>query len=335
MAKSQDEWPSTWDESAFLGTASNGRSWMECVHVSQTINDASEPVNPSAQVSTLSKRNISPKSLAPPCTSSSSRQIEYSITVEPPPRSSSQRTETVNTPSHTYDRELTSLSKKLNLQNNVVLAAKQIISRVEKEPRFLKQCRNPNKNSFIIVRVALFEACRQLRIPKTFKQFELDLPRDSKLYFHKIFKIIDSILKNNASTNPVKDTDSSVSITNTFPSSFSTGDFISSQVKTMGLSDAIRDRAIAISKCVEIENFFVGRIAHIAAAVILSFAAEREGHYLGNALYAKAADVSTSTIASSQKELLGLVEEMSIKGVLPPPMRVRRNYWNIVMNTLS
>ena len=234
-----------------------------------------------------------------------------------------------NTPSHPYDYELILLSEKLGLPDDVVLAAKRIVLRVEVEPCFLKQYNKSNKNSSsIIVRAALFEACRQLGIPKTFKQIEVDLPRDRKPHFHKIFKTIDSILKKDALTGPVKDADSSVSPTNAFPSSFSTEDFISSQVKTMGLNDAIRDRAISISKCVEIENFFGGKRANIAAAVILSFAAECEEHYLGSAPYAEAANVGTSTIALSQKGLLRVVAEMSIKGSLPPAMRARWNYRN-------
>src|SRR5208282_1661534 len=146
--------------------------------------------------------------------------------------------------------------------------------------------------------------------------------------FHIIFKLVDSILKKDALTSPVQPVDTRVSLTNAFPSSFSIKDFISSQVKTMGLSDAIRDRAISISKCNEIENVFAGKRANVAAAVILSFAAECEEHYLGSAPYSEAANVGVSTIVSAQKALLEVVEEMSRRGALPPPMRARWNYPN-------
>ena len=345
MAKSQDDWPSTWDESASFGTATNEGSWTECVHVSQIINDPSEKgyptmssllstyVSPTVISSTTSlKREPSPISreasyIQP--TLSSVRQIEDSIVL---PHSTSQQANPpgiLNTPNHAYDYQLRLVSEKLGLPDEVVLAAKRIILRVEVEPSFIKQY-HKSKLSFalIIIRAALFAACRQLGIAKTFKQIELGLPQDRKAHFHKVFKLIDSILKKDALTSPVTDVDSCDSPTNAFPSSFSIDDFISSQVKAMGLNHAIRDRAISISKCDEIVNIFSGKRANIAAAVILSYAAECEEHYLGSAPYAEAANVGTSTIASSQKMLLRVIEDMTTRGALPPPFRARWNYPN-------
>jgi transcription initiation factor TFIIIB Brf1 subunit/transcription initiation factor TFIIB len=347
LAKSQDEWPSTWDDSASFGTAANGKSWIQCMdYVSRTRSAAAKRRNsitsslstsfsPTVDISTTSsKRNTSTTSLEPlyiQYTSSSAFQIEDSIAVKLPPHSSFQQKDPPripNTPNHAYDNELVLLSEKLGLPEVVVLAAKRIILRLEAEPHFIKQYPKSAKNfSSITLRAALFAACRQLGIPKTFKQIELDLPQHRKPYFHKIFKFIDSILKKDALTSPVQDVDSD-SPTNAFPSSFSTRDFILSQVKTMGLSDAVRDRAISISECDKIENVFSGKRANIAAAVILSFAAECEERYLGSAPYAEAANVGTSTIASSQKALLRAVKDMSTRGELPPPFRARWNYPN-------
>lgn len=348
MAKSQDEWPSTWNDSASFGTAANGKSRIQRVHHdSRTINNTAEKRNPitsslsasfspTANISTASsKRNTSTTSLESSYiqrTSSSAFQIEESITVQLFPHSLSQQKDPPripNTPNHAYDDELILLSEKLSLPEVVVLAAKRIILRLEAEPRFIKQYPKSNKNFLsITLRAALFAACRQLGIPKTFKQIELDLPQHRKPYFHKIFKFIDSTLKRDALTSPVQEVDSGDSPTNAFPSSFSIRDFILSQVKTMGLSDAIRDRAISISECDKIENVFSGKRANVAAAVILSFAAECEERYLGSAPYAEAANVGTSTIALSQKVLLKAVKDMSTRGELPPPFRARWNYPN-------
>src|SRR5947207_7839165 len=258
--------------------------------------------------------------------------MDDSITVQPLPPSSSQLAKPAtepNTPNHPYEYELLLLSERLSLPDDVVLAAKRIILRVEREPCFTKQYHKSNKNSSsVIVRAALFAACRQLSIPKTFKEIEIDLPNDRKPHFHKIFKLIDSILKKDALTSPIADVDSCNSPTNAFPSSFSIEDFISSQAKTMGLNDTIRDRAIEISKYDEIRNNFAGKRANVDAAVILSFAAECEEQYFGSASYGEAANVGASTVVSSQKGLLKVVEEMSTRGPLPPPFRARWNYRN-------
>lgn len=196
---------------------------------------------------------------------------------------------------------------------------------MESEPWFAKISK-PNPS--ILLRAALFLTCRQLGIPKTFSEFERDLKGSQKIQFHKQFKLLDATLKKDVFSNPIEgDTVSCpASPATSFPTSFSVVDFIHSESKTLKLSDAIRDRALEISKSPEIERLFMGKRPSLGAAVILSFAAECEEQYLGTKPFAEAANMSIITLSASQKAMLRVVEEMSTHGPLPPPFRARWNY---------
>ena len=104
-------------------------------------------------------------------------------------------------------------------------------------------------------------------------------------------------------------------------SRFSVRDFVLSQATTMGLSDTIRDRAIAISENREVKNLFSGKRANVGAAVVLAFAAAREKYYLDAAHYVRVANVSMATFVSSKKAFLKFVRDMSKRGELPGPFR--------------
>jgi transcription initiation factor TFIIIB Brf1 subunit/transcription initiation factor TFIIB len=126
-------------------------------------------------------------------------------------------------------------------------------------------------------------------------------------------------------SNPVKEIES-----NAFPL-FLLSDFVSSEAKTMGLSDTIRDRAMAISENHDIKNLFSGRQANVGAAVILAFAASRENYDLSSGHYARIANISRMTFVSSLKEFLKFVEDMSKRGELPLPFRAAWNYPNYIL----
>jgi hypothetical protein len=334
LAKSREEWPATWEQSAAFGTYSDEKSWLECIHIPQTINnvckDAKTPalqpfstsfspiIDTSATFSHSSPSSVSPLPHSMP----SSCQIEDSITVQPLRPLTSQnieRDQISNTPDHRYDAHLALLSKKLDLPEDVVSAAKRIILRVEIDFNFRNLYRNSAQiTSLLVARAALFGACRQLGIPKTFKEIEIDLPQDRKPSFHKLFKLIDSILKKDALTNP--STEIGV---NAFPLLFSVSDFVSSQAKTLGLSDAIRGRAIAISENRDVKNLFSGRQANIGAAVVLAFASACEKYYVDRVRYAQVGNVSVQTFISSLKTFVKFVWDMSKREELPLPFR-----WN-------
>jgi transcription initiation factor TFIIIB Brf1 subunit/transcription initiation factor TFIIB len=195
---------------------------------------------------------------------------------------------------------------------------------MESEPSFTKSIKS------ILVRASLFAACRQLGIVKTFNEFEFDLPRSQKVLFHKNFKLIDSVLKKDALTNTVSPLEEKS--TTVFPAAFTISDFIITEIKTLGLGKAIEERAIAISKVEDVKDAFSGKRANVVAAVIISFAAECEEHYLGSVPYAEAANVSEMTIKTAQKDLLKVVEEMATKGPLPPPFRAKWNFPNYKLN---
>ena len=237
-----------------------------------------------------------------------------------------ERDQIPNTPDHLYDAHLALLSKRLNLPENVVSAAKRIILRVQIDTNFRNLYRRSNKTtSLLVARAALLGACRQLGVPRTFKEIEIDLPQNRKSSFHKLFKLMDSILKKDALTNPITEIGS-----NAFPLLFSVRDFVSSQAKTMELSDAIRDRAIAISENRYVKNLFSGKQANVGAAVVLSFAAAYEKYYLDPVHYAQVANVSVQTLLSSLKVFLKFVEDMSKRGELPLPFRAAWNYPNYI-----
>ena len=253
-------------------------------------------------------------------TSSSPVPIQGSITLQPPrspPLQISSLADNIgNTPSHAFDSQLRLLAKRLSLSDDVLLAAKRIILRIETEPKF-------NKHNKLIVRAALFAACRQLGIPKTFVEFEFDLPNNRKVAFHKEFKLIQSILKQDIFTSAAKSSTipNNVDCIPSFSSlsaSCSVIDFICSESRTLGLPESVRERAIAISKYEIVENLFVGKRPSLVAAVILSFAAECEELYRDNARYAEAANVSTITFSSAKRKLSQLVTEMSLNELLPP-----------------
>jgi hypothetical protein len=310
------------------------KSQMECIDIARNIGGVckdvkSLPLRPfptsflpiidaSTTLSDSNASSISP----PPHLTPSPCQVEDSITVQPLPLSRTRNIEPdpiSNTPYQFYDAHIVLLSKKLNLPDDVVSAAKRIIRRIQIDTDFQNLYSRPNKiTSLLVARAALFAACRQVRYPKLFKEIEIDLPQNRKSSFHKVFKLIDSILKKDALTNPITEIKS-----NAFPLLFSIKDFISSQAKTIGLSDAIRDRAMVIAENSDVQNVFSGRRANIGAAVVLSFAAGCEKYFLDSVRYAQAANISTMTFTFSQKAFLKFVENMSNRnGELPPPFRV-------------
>ena len=195
------------------------KSWLECEYIPQTVNNvckdakasvlrpSSTSFSPIIDTSTTLS-NSNPSSVSPsPHLTPSSCQIEDSITVQPLHPSTSQnieRDQISNTPDHLYDAHLALLSKKLDLPDDVVSAAKRIILRLQIDDNFRNLYRKSFKiTSSLVARAALLGACRQLGVPKTFKEIEIDLPQDRKSSFHKLFKLIDSILKKDALTNPI------------------------------------------------------------------------------------------------------------------------------------
>jgi transcription initiation factor TFIIIB Brf1 subunit/transcription initiation factor TFIIB len=195
----------------------------------------------------------------------------------------------------------------------------------------------PNvKPSLAVLRACLFAACRQLGIVKTFKEFEADLLTQTTKDFRKQFKHISTILKTfiiegppntpNTPTNPSLLTPPMMSPTTTFPQSFTIVDFINHESQTMGLSDAIRDRAVEISQHPDVENLFLGRRPSSWAAIVLSFAAQCENCHLATAPYAEAANVNLNTLIHGQKAMLQVAKDLAETGTLPPAFRAQCNY---------
>jgi transcription initiation factor TFIIIB Brf1 subunit/transcription initiation factor TFIIB len=218
-------------------------------------------------------------------------------------------------PPRSFDRTLSVLSKELGLPDDATIAAKRIMLRMETETSYQKQVKTWN-SSPIVVRAALFLACRQIGIPKTFNEFQVNLEHKTKSQFHKQFKLLDSALKKDALNSPTSTTNPN------FPSSFSAVDFIHSEWKALGLTDSILNRALEILKYADSEDLFPGRRPSAVAAIILSFAARLEHCYLGGRKYAEAGSVSQTSIVNGQKVLLQAVEGMSKKGQLPPYFRL-------------
>ena len=71
----------------------------------------------------------------------------------------------------------------------------------------------------------------------------------------------------------------------------------------MGLSDAIRDRAMAISENRDIKNLFSGRQANVGAAVVLAFAAGCEKYYLNAVNYAQVGECLQNDICIIAKSI--------------------------------
>jgi transcription initiation factor TFIIIB Brf1 subunit/transcription initiation factor TFIIB len=211
---------------------------------------------------------------------------------------------------HPSDPEILSLCDELSLPAEVATEAKRIL--LIASPRLPVK---PNvKPSLAVLRACLFAACRQLGIVKTFKEFEADLLTQPTRDFRKQFKHISTILKTfiiegppntpNTPTNPSLLTPPMMSPTTTFPQSFTIVDFITHESQTMGLSDAIRDRAVEISQHPDVENLFLGRRPSSWAAIVLSFAAQCENFHLATAPYAEAANVNLNTLIHGQKAML-------------------------------
>lgn len=245
------------------------------------------------------------------------------------------------TPLHSLDLDLVTLARKFDLSEDAIIAAKHIVLRYESKMS--------KSQLTVISRAALFAACRQVGIAKTFKEFDSDLDWNKKALWHKTFKAIDALLKKDAQamdsmTRDPANRNMSMRLDNatdettcqaippasSIPTSVRVTDFISSESKSLSLSSNIRSRAVAISQHPAIDSLFSGKRPSATAAVILSFAAECEEHYLGSAPYAQAANVSTMTIVSGQKMLLRCVEEMAGRGQLPKPFRAR---WNTLRYT--
>jgi hypothetical protein len=195
LAKSRDEWPPTWEQSAAFGTYSDQKSWLECIHIPQTVKDVCKDTKTSALPPSFSPiidtsatlLDSNPSSVSPSSDLTlSSRQIEESIAVQSLHPSTSQnieRDQISNTLDPLYDSRLTLLSKRLNLPDDVVSAAKRIILRLQIDTNFQTFYRKSYKiTSSLVTRAALLGACRQLRVPKTFREFEIDLRQDQKLY---------------------------------------------------------------------------------------------------------------------------------------------------------
>ena len=235
------------------------------------------------------------------------------------------------TPLHPVDIDLLGLARRLDLSEEVVLAAKHIILR--HGSGFSKYSKRA------LTRASLFAACRQLGIARTFNEFDAGLNPLEKTRWHKSFKAILNLLKaevlsngqatkNTIATHGSKSDDLGgqlVSRSSGFPASFSVQDFIHSQCKSLGLSHSIRDRAIIISHAHEVRHLFGDRRPSSVAAVILSFAAECEESYVGVEPYAAAANVSLQTIASGQRKLLECVTDMHRRGPLPKEFKAA---WN-------
>ncbi len=232
------------------------------------------------------------------------------------------------TPLHPVDLDLLTLAHKFDLSDEAVVAAKHIVLRYESKIS--------RPQLAVIARAALFAACRQVGIARTFNEFDSNLDNNKKVLWHKTFKAIDGLLKMDAQKKDAltKDTNKnastgtnnqSASPASTIPISFRVTDFINSESKSLSLSPKIRSRALAISEHPVIESLFSGKRPSATAAIILSFAAECEDYYIGSAPYAEAAKVSTQAVVAGQKRLLRCVEEMAGRGQLPRPFRAR---WN-------
>lgn len=209
--------------------------------------------------------------------------------------------------------ELVDLSHDLGLSEEVVAAAKRILSLVESQKY--------DKRGFASysARVALFAACRQLSIPKTFNEFEIGLDKYQKSHFHKHFIAVNSILKEVAVTSPTNPLLCTGGLKgSSFPTIFSVQDFINSEAKAMELSDAIRLRALEISKHPQIDNLFSGKRPTSIAAIILSYAAECESVYIGAKPYADAANITLQTVLQGQKLLSKFLKTWIAKKSLPP-----------------
>lgn len=269
-------------------------------------------VDTSKSLSETNPRSNSPQfHLTPP-----PRQIPDSIIVQPLQPSTTQniqRDKIPKSPDYLYDSELVFLSKQLNLPDEVVPAAKRIIARVKADTDFQILYRRSRKITFpLVTRAAILGACRQLGVPKTFRELEIDLTQDEKLSFHRVFKLIDSILKKYALSSRISEKESHV-----IPSLFSVRDFVVSQAKTLGLSDKILNRALLISENRDVQNLFSGKQPNAAAAVVLEFSAACEKYYLAVVDYARVANVSVSTLALSRKAFCKFLQDMYKRGKLP------------------
>lgn len=225
-----------------------------------------------------------------------------------------------------YYPSLTEIAAPLALPETVVLTADRIVQHVRTDD----SCKLHGVTFRLFLRAALFIACRQLGVVKTFKEFEVDLQGKQKSWFHKQFRTIESVLKKDVFTLPQSPTsqapsDETISPTQFFPTSFTIIDFIESISKALYLNDIIRDRALGILKVPEIADLIVGKRPGPWAASVTSFAAEAEEYYIGTEPYAKASGTSFPSVANAQKLLMREVEALSKTGPLPKPLQAR---WN-------
>jgi transcription initiation factor TFIIIB Brf1 subunit/transcription initiation factor TFIIB len=317
VARSRQEWPENWDEFASRGNLASEKSWIDVIPIAEPRNDPEDSAEPDSPPPCSMEDIDSPEETSLPSPSLSDRTPSKPDDLAP----------------HRSDAEILALCDELSLPVEVATEAKRIL--LIASPRLPVK---PNiKPSPAVLRACLFVACRQLGIVKTFNEFETDLPTQLRRKdFHKQFKHISLILKKfkiefppntpNSPTNPSLLTPPLMSPTTSFQLSFTIVDFINHEAKAMGLSDAIRDRAVEICQHPNVENLFLGKRPSSWAAIVLSFAAECEECYLGTAPYAEAANVSLSTLTHGQKAMWQVVKDLGKTGTLPPAFRAQWNY---------
>jgi len=336
LAQSKEEWPDGWDDTASFGNLSGEKGWVEYIRRQEKDKvvepppldpDVSAPIPPPSGIRHSESPLTSPPSTTPsepsPFKSSTSDafdrsdflpstnvEMEDCIEVQLPPELEARRRQRTTKSRRTV---LEGLARTLDISDSVVDAAEQIFAKVEQEG-LPKTKLLPT----MLARSALLEASRHLGIPKTFAEMERDLPKSSRSKFHKQFKIVDGILRKNVLTSATTDQ------YNYFPL-ISVELFISFVGNSLGLSDAVRERAVAIANTAEVKDLFAGKRPNVIAAVVLSFAAECENVFKSGGLYAKAASVSDNTILNNRRALLRLVEDMAERGPLPPSFRAP---WN-------
>ena len=337
LASNETEWPEGWDAEASYGKSSSEQSWIDFVPrappTEQLFTFQDHSPTPAERVIPTSydmwahspQTNVVIPSAPQQCHNSSPSSSPSPSCEKPQPRPLLPRLNSDDiipfdpSNSHPYDVELITQSQKLSLPYAVAESAKRTILKFESERG--QSTRLSKQTASMLIRAALFLACRQIGLAKTFSEFQADLDRSATSQFHKQFRIID--IFNKQCPTPV--TTAPEESSSSFPS-LSVADFVRSEAASLGVDDRVRDRALAIAQNEIVQDLFAGRRPSLIAAVALSFAAECEEIFCGVAPYAEAAKSSAQTVSNAQKTLLKAVEEMARGGSLPQAFRARWNF---------
>jgi hypothetical protein len=286
LAKTCEEWPKDWNETASFGKLASEQSWMENIETSPTIRVPSPPSRRNS-LTLPSENDGSPVLESPVDLDDSYPTIEFSdFLVIPAPIDGN---ETIP-----IEPQLENLSRELGLPDSVLRPASLILSYSDSKFK-----RNQGTIlSAIVMRAALFIACRQTGLAKTFKQFQSDLDFKCRNLFRRQFRRIDLLLKEASPQN------------HTASHPLSVEEFIQSMARTFSITDKIRETCMTVSRLQAVQTAFHAGSPSKTAAIILSFVVEKCDHFdISDERWAEVAGIHWIPISLGRRDLGEILDQ--------------------------